>query len=295
MGGRRFGGALGGEQVGGTVGGEGGGDDRHQRGRDAPAWDAAAVVAAGAAARHCRRDPPRTRDDSVLPGVFSMVGGLAQNVKNWSVRSQSREKSAWSPRAAARRGRASHQGGRGARRDRDPGPPPRSFPATVRSRRIQTPVPFPPALALAHLPFPSRPRAVLSRLPRAGRCAGGRHAQDARAAASGGTGAANGGGDTAGGGGKGNDGEGGGGGGDGNLSTCAFVKARHVLGEQHCMGATFSQPVDRPRCRPLPTAAPPLFPPLWSPLPLLCLGRVDPRARPPPTRPPCAGQTPARV
>lgn len=106
--------------------------------------------------------------------------------------------------------------------------------------RIQTPVLFPPALALAHLPFPSRPRAVLSRLPRAGRCAGGRHAQDARAAASGGTGAANGGGDTAGGGGKGNDGEGGGGGGDGNLSTCAFVKARHVLGEQHYMGATFS-------------------------------------------------------
>lgn len=102
-------------------------------------------------------------------------------------------------------------------------------------------------------------------------------------------------GNKAGGGGKGNDGEGGGGGGDGNLSTCAFVKARHVLGEQHCMGATFSQPVDRPRCRPLPTAAPPLFPPLWSPLPLLCLGRADPRARPPPTRPPCAGQTPARV
>lgn len=196
MGGRRFGGALGGEQVGGTVGGEGGGDDRHQRGRDAPAWDAAAVVAAGAAARHRRRDPPRTRDDSVLPGVFSMVGGLAQNVKNGSVRSQSREKSAWSPRAAARRGRArptKDAAAHDAPTTQDP-PLGLSPPLSV-AGRIQTPVLFPPALALAHLPFPSRPRAVLCRLPRAGRCAGGRHAQDARAAASGGTGAANGGGE----------------------------------------------------------------------------------------------------
>lgn len=183
MGGRRFGGALGGEQVGGTVGGEGGGDDRHQRGRDAPAWDAAAVVAAGAAARHRRRDPPRTRDDSVLPGVFSMFGGLAQNVKNGSVRSQSREKSAWSPRAAARRGRASHQGGRGARRAHDPGPPPRSFPATVRSRSYPNPralpsrpcarasaVPFPPACCSLP-PAACRPlRGRSSRARRARRC-----------------------------------------------------------------------------------------------------------------------------